>query len=100
MLSRAKQFLPFDALKGFKEALKEKEVEYEEKKELSDESLEELENTFCRLQIGSVAKIRYYKNKQYIEVLGKITNIDYIKKKIEINNKEYINVADIIKIDE
>ena len=46
------------------------------------------------------SQIRYYKNKQYIEVLGKITNIDYIKKKIEINNKEYINVADIIKIDE
>lgn len=99
MLSRAKQFLPFDALKGFKEALREKEVEYEEKKELSDESLEELENTFCRLQIGSVAKIRYYKNKQYIEVLGKITNIDYIKKKIQIDQKQNINISDIIYIE-
>ena len=29
-VSRAKQFLPFDALKGFQEALREKEVEYEE----------------------------------------------------------------------
>ena len=44
VVSRAKQFLPFDALKGLKEALKEKELEveteYEEKTDkynLSDE---------------------------------------------------------------
>lgn len=43
-VTRAKQFLPFDALKGLKEALKEKELEveteYEEKTDkynLSDE---------------------------------------------------------------
>ncbi len=30
-ISRAKQFLPFDALKGLQEALKEKEIEYEER---------------------------------------------------------------------
>ncbi len=36
---RAKQFLSFDALKGFSEALREKEIEYEEKKELSEELL-------------------------------------------------------------
>ena len=33
-IARAKQFLPFDALKGLQEALKEKEIEYEERKEL------------------------------------------------------------------
>ena len=30
-IARAKQFLPFDALKGLKEALRKKEIEYEEK---------------------------------------------------------------------
>ena len=30
-VDRAKQFLPFDALKGLQEALREKEIEYEEK---------------------------------------------------------------------
>ena len=38
-IARAKQFLPFDALKGLQEALKEKEIEYEERKELSEDSL-------------------------------------------------------------
>ena len=62
-VSRAKQFLPFDALVGFREALKEKETEYEDKKELTEDSYEELENTLNRLEIGKKAKIKYYKNK-------------------------------------
>ena len=33
--SRAKQFLPFDALVGFRDALREKEIEKEEKIELT-----------------------------------------------------------------
>ena len=42
-IERAKQFLPFDALTGLQEALRqiEKEMEYDEKIELSEESLEE-----------------------------------------------------------
>ena len=100
VVSRAKQFLPFDALKGLQEALREKEIEHEEKIELSEEILAELNNNFNKIEMGSKVRIKFYKNMKYIEISGIITNIDYIKKKIEINNKEYINVADIIKIDE
>ena len=42
--NRARQFLPFDALKGLQEALREKEIELDERKELSEESIEELSN--------------------------------------------------------
>ena len=38
-LDRAKQFLPFDALSGFREALREKEIEYEEKIELTEQTI-------------------------------------------------------------
>ena len=31
---RAKQFMPFDALKGLQDASREKEIEYEQRKEL------------------------------------------------------------------
>ncbi len=99
-IARAKQFLPFDALKGFKEALikKEKELECEEEKELSEESLIELDKCFNKIEIGSIIKIKYYKNKRYNELKGKVTNIDYIRKKIQINNDAYINISDIISI--
>ena len=97
-IDRAKQFLPFDALKGLQEALREKEIEYEEKIELSEESLTELENKFNKIEKGSYVKIRYYKNRQYIEINGIVTNIDYTRKKIQIDKNENINMCDIINI--
>ena len=97
-VSRAKQFLPFDALKGLQEALRQKEMEYEERKELSEESLTELDECFHKMEIGCHVKIRYYKNKKYIEVKGIVTNIDYTRKKIQINSNEMINISDIVYI--
>lgn len=96
--SRAKQFLPFDALAGFREALKEKETDYEAKKELAEDSYEELELSLNRLEQGKVAKIKYYKNKKYVEKIGIITKIDYTKKKIQIDGEENISVWDILEI--
>ena len=98
VVSRAKQFLPFDALKGLQEALREKEQEQEEKIELSEESLLELNNSFNKIEIGSKVKIKFYKNNKYVEISGTITNIDYIKKKIQIENFLNINISDIVSI--
>lgn len=84
--SRAKQFLPFDALSGFKEALKEKEIKKEAKIELSEDSLQELENKLNELEKGSIIKLKYYKNNRYIETIGIITKIDYLRKKIILSH--------------
>ena len=49
---RARQFLPFDALKGLNEALRSKEIEYEDRKDLSEdeeEKMKELEKTLDRM---------------------------------------------------
>ena len=95
-VARAKQFLPFDALKGLQEALREKEREYEEKKDLSEDTLNDLNNKFNQIDNGSLIKITFYKNGKYSEIKGRVTNIDYVKKKI---NKEYnINICDIVNI--
>lgn len=95
--SRAKQFLPFDALKGFQEALNEKQIKYDDKKELTEESYIRLQEEWNKIDKNSLVKVKYYKNKRYIEIQGKITNIDYIKKKIRIND-EVISTCDIIDI--
>ena len=95
---RAKQFMPFDALKGLQDALREKEIEYEQRKELTEESLRELQTEFNKIEIGSRVKIKYYKNKKYIDVLGVITKIDYIKKKVQLGSSDIINMCDIIEI--
>lgn len=98
VVSRAKQFLPFDALKGLQEALREKEIEHEEKIELSEETLAELNNNFNKIEMGSKVRIKFYKNMKYIEISGIITNIDYIKKKIQIDQNQNINISDIVYI--
>ena len=97
-VARAKQFLPFDALKGLQQALKEKEIEYEEKKELAEDTLTELNNKFHQLENGKYVKLKYYKNGRYREIKGIITNMDYIKKKIQINKIGNANICDIIEI--
>ena len=100
---RARIFLPFDALNGLREALKEKEIEkeleYETKKELSEESYIELEKEFNKMEIGSKIKIIYYKNKRYTELIGRITKINYIKKRIQIDKIENINICDVLKLE-
>lgn len=97
-VARAKQFLPFDALKGLQEAIREKEVEYEEKRDLAEDTLNDLNNKFNQIDNGSFVKIIFYKNGKYSEIKGRVTNIDYIKKKIQINKKYNINVCDIVNI--
>ena len=44
---RAKQFMPFDALKGLKQALREKEIEHEsgDFPELSDDEIKQISET-------------------------------------------------------
>ena len=97
-VARAKQFLPFDALKGLQEAIREKEVEYEEKRDLAEDTLNDLNNKFNQIDNGSFVKITFYKNGKYSEIKGRVTNIDYIKNKIQINKKYNINVCDIVNI--
>ena len=97
-VARAKQFLPFDALKGLQEAIREKEVEKKKKRDLAEDTLNDLNNKFNQIDNGSFVKITFYKNGKYSEIKGRVTNIDYIKKKIQINKKYNINVCDIVNI--
>ena len=78
--------------------MKEKEIEYEERKELSEDSLYELDKIFNKIEIGNTIIIKFYKNRVYKEINGTVTNIDYNKKKIQINKTQNINISDIIKI--
>ena len=97
-IDRARQFLPFDALKGLQEEYRKKEIVFENKKELSEDSLSELEKEFNKIDIGSSVKIQYYKNRKYCSIVGLVTSIDYIKKRIQIDENENINVCDIVAI--
>lgn len=96
-VERAKLFIPFDALKGLQEILREKEKEIEQRRELSEESLMMLQEELNKVEIGSRVKIKYYNSDKYIEVLGIVKKLLYSKKKIIINENIVINMCDIIE---
>ena len=95
---RARQFMPFDALKGLQEALREKEIEIESRRELSEESLMELDEQLKRIEIGDNVKIEYYRKQRYEVKEGMVTNIDAIGKKVVLNEDEAISFFNIDKI--
>lgn len=81
---RAKQFLPFDALKGFREALAEKERMIVPKKELSEEKLAELNRKLAELSIKQIVTVEYFSNDAYVQVTGMITGINRNSKELRI----------------
>lgn len=96
-VDRAKQFLPFNSLRGFYDLVKNKEKIVEKRRELSCDELEILSFKFNQLVVGKVVLIRYYEVDGYISFEGMITNIDLIFKTISLVDTK-INLDDIIEI--
>lgn len=94
---RAKQFMPFDALKGFREALKERERVVVPKRVLSEEQLEELDRKFSMVKKGDVVTVEYYLNGEYVMMTGKVTDVDGMDKSIKIADLK-IDVGDIFHL--
>lgn len=96
---RARQFLPFDALKGLNEALRSKEIEYEDRKDLSEGEEEKISNILLSLESGNNIRVKYYYKRQYILLKGIIKKIDPIKKQILFIDENIIQFNDIIEIE-
>lgn len=94
---RAKVFLPFAALKGYNELVKEKEIVKEDKKILSEDELEYLSFQINKIQKGQIIKIKYYNDGGYVILEGMVSKIDEIYRKIYIVKQE-INLDDISNI--
>lgn len=95
---RARQFLPFDALKGFREALKEKERIKVAKIELSEDEEVIISNRLTQVKKGMIVKIVHYSNQEYIETTGMVSKIDLVYHKLTIVKLD-IFFNDILKIE-
>ncbi|MEG0275612.1 MAG: hypothetical protein RR630_01140 [Coprobacillus sp.] len=94
---RAKIFLSFDALKGFREYLKCKERIVVDKKLLSQDRCYELDWQIHQVEVGKMIKIVYYDKEEYVSKEGMVTKLDLELGKIRIVD-QVINVKDIIEI--
>ena len=94
---RAKIFMPFDALKGFKEAIKEKEKIVVKKKDLTEDDYQLLNLEFQKIKKGSIIKVIYYFKDEYLETTGMVSEVNESARYIKIV-KNKINLDDILSI--
>lgn len=94
---RAKQFLPFDALKGFRETLAQKERIVVERTELSEEYREELDRRMQRVLKNDIITVVYFHEGEYVQVTGMVSRLDVTSRIIKIVNTK-ISFEDIYEI--
>ena len=91
---RAKQFMPFAALKGLEEALSEKEKVVVEKVELTEDSIEQLNWKVSQLKVRDIATVVYFSKGEYLKVTGMVSRMDPLSRILQIVNTK-INLDDI-----
>ena len=94
---RAKQFMPFAALKGLPDALALKEKITVPKIELSEEMAQILDQEMHMLSKGSIATVVYFHKDEYIQITGMVARIDETGRILQIVNTK-IPFDDILDI--
>lgn len=95
---RAKQFMPFAALKGYEEALAQKEKIVVPKIELSEEMKAELDLQMKHIEKNDIIKIVYFKDGEYLQITGMVSRIDVDARVLKVVNTK-INFDDIYRIE-
>lgn len=74
--NRAKQFMPFSALKGYPEELEKKERVLMPQAEFCEEYQEELDRKLRQIQRGDVIGVTFYRNNAYHNLTGTVEKVD------------------------
>lgn len=83
---RASQFAPFDALKGFREALREKEKIIVPKIELPEERKEELNRILSQIQPGDMITVVYFHEGVHEKITGLVSKFSKTSRSLSIVN--------------
>ena len=96
---RAKQFMPFAALKGHMEALRQKEKIVVEKVELSEEYQEELSRKLSCIKKGDIITLIYFCKNEYLQITGMVARIDETARSLRVVNTKvaFEDIYDIIE---
>lgn len=77
---RAKQFMPFDAMKGLKEALLDREERHSrvEKRDLSEDTMAEIAEQLAKVESGVTVEVLYYHSFHEVTLKGPVSKIDFV----------------------
>lgn len=89
--------MPFDALKGFREAVAEKERIMVPKRDLAEEKKEELDWKLRQIQKEDIITVECFQDREYLQVTGMVTRIDNASRTLEIANMRiaFIDISDL-----
>ena len=88
-LQRAKQFMPFAALKGFEVLLAAVARPKEHRVELSEDQVDELNKVLQTIHCGEWVRIVYYNKQRYTELIGAV---DMISAQMQIISVQGIDI--------
>ena len=77
-INRARQFMPFAALKGYDEMIRERTVIPEPKRALSEDRMDMLSKKLYSLKRGTMVDVEYYYGKGYTHIEGLVANVDAV----------------------
>ena len=83
---RAKQFMPFAALKGYPEALRKKEKIVVPKMDVSEEYSEVLNRKLRQVKKNDIITVIYFSNNEYLQKTGMVSRIDETARILKIVN--------------
>ena len=83
-LERAVQFMPFAALKGYYDLIRERERVAEPKRELTDEQALELSRKLSQLKRREMACIVHYDGEAYVTARGLVSDIDLAARTVTV----------------
>ena len=87
---RAKQFMPFAALKGYPEALAKKEKVVVPKAELTEEYAEILDAKLKQISKNDIITVIYFSNGEYLKKIGMVSRIDETARVLKIVNTKIL----------
>lgn len=97
---RAKQFMPFAALKGYPEVLRKKEKIVVPKIELLEEYQEELSRKLRQVQKNDIVTVVHFCKNEYLKLTGMVSRIDDTARILKIVNTKisFEDLYDIVEM--
>ena len=87
---RAKQFMPFAALKGYPEALQKKEKVVVPKVELTEEYAQMLDQKLKQVSKNDIITVIFFCNGEYLKKTGMVSRIDETARILKIVNTKIL----------
>lgn len=96
--NRAKQFMPFAALRGLPEALSMKEKIVVDKIELTEDMAAELDWNMRGLETGMMVTVVYFSKDEYLKKTGIVSRIDATARLLQVVETK-IAFDDLLKVE-